>query len=323
MEILLASYGVCNLTTINAKAFIVYDENGKATLDLKGLLQAQRLSARIGVRMTLARLELEHWNATQERDRLVGTSMTGWKDMLDIVGYGVEQENDLLEQLRDVARSESDAYAKSLRISAPLLVTTVKPEGTISQVAGAVSSGVHWSHAPYYIRRIRINSHDPLVKVAKELGWTINPEVGTTGETFEEKMENAQTYVIDFPVASGATRTKDDISAEEQLDNYFRFMEHYVEHNASNTISVKKDEWEIVEEIIFDRWNQFVGVSFLASDGGSYKLAPYETITEEKYKELKSKIRPFDPLLLQKIEAEEFEAELTDEDCSTGACGVR
>lgn len=327
-EILLASYGVCNLTTINASAFIII-ENGVPRLDLEGLLEAQRLSARIGCRMTLANLELEHWNATQERDRLIGTSLTGWKDMLDIVGYKEDDESRILELLRDEARKEADSYCKSLRIASPLLVTTVKPEGTISQVArnpvtnSPVSSGVHWSHAPYYIRRIRINSHDPLVKVAQQLGWTVNPEVGTTGETFEDKMKNASTYVIDFPVASGATRTKSDVSAKEQLDTYFRFMKYYVEHNASNTITVKPHEWEIVEDIIFDKWDEFVGVSFLADGGGSYQLAPYEEISEEKYHELKSKMKAFDAILLQKIEAKEFEAELTDEDCGTGACGVR
>jgi ribonucleoside-diphosphate reductase alpha chain/ribonucleoside-triphosphate reductase len=322
-EILLASYGVCNLTTVNVKAFVSQDANGKYKLDLHGLVEAQKLSSRIGVRMTLAKLELEHWNDVQNRDRLIGTSLTGWKDALDLIGADEYYEAELLKILRDTARSEADRYAKSLRIAVPLLVTTVKPEGTISQVAGGVSSGVHWSHAPFYIRRIRINSHDPLVKVAQQLGWTINPEVGTSGATFEEKMANAKTYVIDFPIASGAERTKDDVSAKEQLDTYFRFMDNYVEHNASNTISVKPDEWLEVEDIIFDGWDNFVGVSFLASNGGTYQLAPYEAISEEKYHELKSKMKPFDALLLQKIEKAEFEAELTDDDCASGACGVR
>jgi ribonucleoside-triphosphate reductase len=76
--------------------------------------------------------------------------------------------------------NEADKYAKQLRTSSPLLVTTVKPEGTLSQVAGGVSSGLHHSHSPFYIRRIRINSVDPLAKVALDLGWNVNPEVGTT-----------------------------------------------------------------------------------------------------------------------------------------------
>ena len=35
--------------------------------------------------------------------------------------------------------------------------------------------------------------------------------------------------------------------------------------------------------------DEFCGVAFLAHDGGDYKLAPYEEITEEQYNELKSK----------------------------------
>ncbi|KOS00746.1 ribonucleoside-triphosphate reductase, partial [Paenibacillus polymyxa] len=232
-------------------------------------------------------------------------------------------ENAMLEYLGDVARAEADRYAKELRVSAPLLVTTVKPEGTISQVAGGVSSGLHWSHSPYYIRRIRINASDPLAQAVIDLGWTVNPEVGTPGETYDERMRNARTYVIDFPVASGATRTKDDVSAAEQLDTYFDFQRYYTEHNSSNTITVRPHEWEAAEEIVYSRWDEFTAVSFLALDGGSYDLAPYEAITREKYEELSAAMRPFDMALLQRYETT-GESDLDGMNgCEGGACPIR
>ena len=327
VEIILFSKNVCNLTTVNVTAFV--NENGE--LDEAGLLQAQRDSARMGLRMTLADLELENWDRVQKRDRLLGTSLTGWKDAVSLLGYTEEQEEELQRKLRHASRSEADKYAKELRINAPLLVTAVKPEGTLSQVArnpvtdSPVSSGLHWSHSPYYIRRIRINESDPLARVALDLGWTVNPEVGTEGATHEERLANAKTLVIDFPVASGATVTKDDISVDEQFDNYFSFQNHYTEHNTSNTITVKPDEWDRAAERVQEGWDNFVGVSFLALDGGTYQLTPYEAISKEEYEELKAKMNPFSSELLRKYEVSDNleDADIGNDGCTTGACPVR
>jgi ribonucleoside-triphosphate reductase (thioredoxin) len=314
-EIILDSYGVCNLTTVNVDAF-VRENDGIHILDYQGLCQAQALSTRAGMRMTCLDLELPHWDKVQKRDRLIGTSLTGWKDAMSKLAYTDEQEANLLYMLREVASMESLKYSKVLRIPIPLLDTTVKPEGTLSQVAGGVSSGLHMSHSPYYIRRIRINAQDPLVSVAKELEWTINPEVG-------QDPENPRTVVIDFPVKSAEGKTKDDVYVDEQFDTYFRFQEDYTSHNSSNTIHVRPDEWEQAEQRVWDGWDKFVGVSFLAYDGGSYALAPYEQITEEEYHELKDKMKPFDHTLISKYEQHETDKDTENmENCEGGACPI-
>ena len=318
-EILLDSYGVCNLTTVNVDAFVKkVGRRGKRDiyeLDTEGLVKAQRLSTRAGVRMTCLDLEIPHWDAVQKRDRLIGTSLTGWRDALEKLKFSDEKEAALLAILSRACKYEAESYSKELRIPTPLLDTTVKPEGTLSQVAGGVSSGLHASHAPYYIRRIRINANDPLAKVAMQLGWGVNPEVG-------QDWNNARTLVIDFPVASGASRTKDDVYIDEQFDRYFRFQQHYTSHNSSNTIHVRDNEWVRAEEIVWERWDDFIGVSFLSYDNHSYPLAPYEAITKYKYEEMIKDMKPFEAHLLQRWETSGI-SELTDESCSDGACAVR
>lgn len=328
-EILLDSYGVCNLTTINVKAFVVEQEGREPYLDITGLAEAQSLSVRAGMRMTLLDLELPHWNEVHKRDRLLGTSLTGWYDAMDTLGFTEEQEKGILTGLQEIAVQEATEYATGLRIPLPLLITTVKPEGTLSQVAGGVSSGLHRSHSPFYKRRIRINANDALVSVARDLGWTIHAEVGTNGFLDEEnlskpeQLESATTVVVTFPVKSGAKKTKDDITVDEQFDTYFNFQKFYSHHNSSNTITVKPDEWARAEEIVWENWDDFIGVSFLAHDGGSYTLAPYEACTEEEYEALKASMGTFEVELLHKYEGTELSEDLDVADCSTGACPIR
>lgn len=314
-EVLLDSYGTCNLTTVNIKSFIKFNDD-IPTLDFQSLMQAQALSVRAAIRMTCIDLELHKCDFIQKRDRLIGASLTGWKDAVELLNYNADQEKNLMSFLREIAVNTANDYCYALRIPTPLLTTTIKPEGTLSQVAGGVSSGLHSSYAPFYIRRIRINANDPLAKLAVHLGWTVNPEIGTTD------LENPTTLVIDFPVASNVKYTRDEQSVEEQLDTYFNFQDFYTEHNSSNTISVKPDEWDKAEEIVFERWDDLIGVTFFPFHGGTYELAPYEEITEEKYNELKSNMKPFDHNLLPLFENNETETIILDE-CEVGACPIR
>ena len=284
-------------------------------LDEAGLLEAQRLSARAGLRMTCRELEMHRWNSVQQRDRLLGCSLTGWQDMVNAVGLDREGQAALLEKLRDAAHSAAKKMADSLGLNAPLLVTTIKPEGTLSLLP-TVSCGVHYSHAPYYVRRIRISASDPLCRVCEDLGYPVFPEVGQDAET-------CRTKVIEFPVKAPEGRVKADASAIEQLENYKMFMEHYVDHNCSITVHVRENEWDEVEEWVWNHWDDIVALSFLSYDENFYDLLPYEAITEEEYERRRAKMQPFNPSLISKYEREETELDIGGSDCASGVCPVR
>lgn len=310
-EILLDNKGLCNLTTINVFSFVRED----GTLDENGLLRAQRLSARAGYRMTCVELELPVWDAVQQRDKLIGCSLTGWQDMVNATNMTQAQQATLLQKLRDVAKKEAEMYALELGKNVPLLVTTVKPEGTLSQLP-TVSSGVHYSHSPYYIRRVRINADDPLVKVCEELNYPVFPEVG-------QEWETCSTKVVEFPVKAPEGRTKYDVSAIEQLENYKLFMDNYVDHNCSITVHVRNHEWDEVEEWVWQHWDEVMAVSFLSLDDSFYELLPYESIEEVEYQRRLEEMKTFRPSLISKYEKEEIVFDIGDEGCESGACPVR
>lgn len=300
----------CNLTTNNAMAYV---ENG--ILNKEKMLKSQRLSARVGYRNATVELELPKWNAKQRRDMLIGCSLTGWQDMINATRMGIEEEKEFLQQLKQVAITSADEYADELGLTRPLLKTLLKPEGTLSLIP-TVSSGVHFSHSPHYIRRIRTNATDPLCKVCEELGYPIYPENGQDWET-------CKTKVIEFPVKAPTGKTKYDVSAIEQLEIYKMFMENYVEHNASNTISVRTHEWDDVVVWVYNNWDSIIGVTFMSLDDNFYQLLPYEAITEEEYNKRVSEMKPFVPSLISKYEVEEVELDAGESECSNGACPLR
>jgi len=311
-EILLKNNGMCNLTTVNVMAFVNVD----GSLDKELLYEAFRLSARAGYRMATVELELEEWDKVQQEDRLIGASFTGWQDMINATNMTKEEENKLWAELRECTHQAADDLANKLGLNKSKLYTAIKPEGTLSQLP-VVSSGIHYSHSPYYIRRIRITSSDPLVKVCEELGYPIFPEVG-------QEMTTAKVKVIEFPVRAPVGRTKYDVSAIEQLENYKRSMEFYTDHNTSITVSVKDEEWDGVEQWVWENWDDILGISFLSLSDSFYQLLPYEAITKEEYDKRVIAMKPFNPELLKKYEMQQTEEDLgTDPECSSGACGVR
>lgn len=307
-EILLDSRGMCNLTEVNVMAFVT---DGK--LDYGKLFEAQSLSVRAGMRMTLPEFELHKWDVINKRDRLIGASLTGWQDMVNATSMSVEEQSDLLKLLRETAHNTAEAYAIQLGINEPLLKTTIKPSGTLSLLP-SVSAGIHYSHSEYYIRRVRISYNDPLAKAMIKMGYNWNPEVGQT-------VDNMSTIVIDFPVKAPVGITKTDVSAIQQLENYKMFMRDYVDHNVSITVHVKDNEWDEVEQWTWDNWDDIVAVSFIPYNDSFYQLMPYEEITKEQYDELLSNTPAFDYSVLSEFESgAEFEL---GESCDTGICPIR
>ena len=224
--------------------------NSDGTYNKEAMINTQRLSAKMGYRMATIELELHTWDLVNREDRLTGCSLTGVMDFVNATKMSNEELGELLAELRDVAIEEANKLADFLGMNRPKLVTCNKPSGTISQLP-VVSSGVHFSHSPYYIRRVRVSSNDPLAKVMCESGFKWSHEVGQTEDNHSIK-------VFEFPIKAPEGKTKYDVSAIEQLELYKLIMKTYVQHNASNTIHVRPNEWDEIELWVWDNWDDIV-----------------------------------------------------------------
>lgn len=310
-EILLQSHECCNLTTNNLVSF-VDDENKLHIDELKEVL---KLSTRVAIRMTLVKAELPEWNEVMEKDRIIGVSLTGMMDMMNKIGMSYDELARLLRELKDTVHEEGRRYCNELGISVPELMTTIKPEGTISTLP-CVSSGIHFSHSHYYIRRVRISVTDPLYKMIEKL--KCYPIFNENGQTDE----NCTTKVIEFPVKAPEGKTKYDVGAIEQLELYKMSMMNWTDHNTSITVHVRDDEWDDVAKWLYDNFEYVVGITFLPLMEETYPVLPYEAISKDEYERRVKEIKPLNYELLKYYDDDE-EHEILDKECAGGACPIR
>lgn len=309
-EILLQSKQCCNLTTNNLMAFV--KDN---VLDKESLKEVLKLSVRVAIRMTLVQVELPKWNEVMQEDRIIGVSLTGMMDMMNKTGMSYEELAILLAELRETVHQEGERYSAELGIVAPKLMTTIKPEGSLSTLP-CVSSGIHFAHSDYYIRRIRIAASDPLYQmIAKQGSYPIFNENGQSDEDCSVK-------VIEFPIKAPKGRTKYEVGAIEQLELYKLTMLYWSDHNSSITVHVRENEWEAVAGWIYDNFEYVVGITFLPLLEETYPLLPYECTTKEDYSNRMSQIKPIDYDLLAQLD-DAVEREIIDQECASGACPIR
>lgn len=314
-EILGANRGNCNL----AGSFInSHIEDGNINWDT--LEKSHRLATRISLRQTNINLSLQKWNEVHKRDRLLGISITGLMDALDALGWDHESEEaiDLMKKLRDWSNDEAIKYAKEMRVNIPLLVTTIKPEGTISLLT-TTSCGMHRSYAPQFIRRYKISNMDPLCLALRELGVPNEPDQLAPDRT-----------VFEFYVDSGARESANDESARKQLTRYLNLMKYYVDHNASCTLTVGPDEWEEMGDMIHDNWDGIVAIALAnkdMSENVNYVQLPYEALSKDQLKPNPDLSNLHE--LVNKYENTEYEEEdiasnTTSLECSAlGSCPTR
>ena len=91
-------------------------------------------------------------------------------------------------------------------------------------------------------------------------------------------------------------------------------------HNVSATVSIRDSEWTDVGEWMWDNRSCYNGLSVLPADGGTYKQAPFEDCSPEKYQVLMQALEEID---LRKVVELEDDTNLSGElACAGGACEI-
>lgn len=303
-EIALRPFQFCNLCEINAS-----DIESQEDLDNRARVAA--LIGTLQASYTDFHYLRDIWKRTTERDALLGVGMTGIASG-EVVKYD-------LKQAAKAAKDENERLAIFLGINKAARVTTVKPSGTSSLVLGC-SSGIHAWHDEYYIRRMRLGKNEALYKYLSE-----NYPDLIEDEFFKPQIQS----VVSIPQQAPKNAILRSESAIELLERVKRFNMEWVRaghrsgantNNVSCTITIKPDEWGEVGRWMWRNRNYYSALSVLPADLGTYKQAPFETITKEQYDELASHLHSLD--MTQVIE-ELDETNLMDQvACAGGACSL-
>lgn len=245
----------------------------------------------------------EDTNKIVHKNMRIGLGVTGIcqsKDKLDWLDYTYTK-----------LRAFDKKYSEKNGCNPSIKLTTVKPSGTLSILAGS-TPGVHPAFSRHFIRRIRMSVNDSLVTTCKELGYHTEFAKNFDGT------ENHDTIVVEFPCQfdDNATVAK-DMSALDQLELIKILQSKWADNAVSCTVYYRKEELPEIQDWLSKNYkNHIKSVSFLLHSDHGFVQAPYEEISQEDYEKAVKNVQPI--LTIQTSN------EMIDGiECEGGACPVR
>jgi adenosylcobalamin-dependent ribonucleoside-triphosphate reductase len=233
--------------------------------------------------VTLLPTHWEETNAIMQRNRRIGTSVSGVANFADNKGLPVLRK--WLDEGYNVVKDYDRSYSEWLGIRESIKMTTVKPSGTVSILAGE-SPGVHWSvGGKHFLRAIRFANSDPMLPLFKMAMYRVEPA----------SEDPTGTSVVFFPVKSDAVRSEKEVSIYEKIDLAATAQYEWSDNSVSVTVSFDpKTEKNHVKHALHMYDGKLKTVSFLPSGNHTYAQMPYTQITEAEYEEARLTLFPID-----------------------------
>lgn len=295
----LESYECCTLV----ETYLGRHENLE---DYKRTLKFAYLYAKT---VTLLPTHWEETNAIMQRNRRIGTSMSGVADFADRLGMPILKE--WMNQGYKTVQRYDNVYSEWLGIRESIKMTTVKPSGTVSILAGE-SPGVHWTPGgKFFNRTIRFSNEDPMLPLFKMANYKVEPASESPDTT----------SVVYFPIKSQAVRSEKDVTIFEKMALATTAQRYWSDNSVSVTVSFNKEtESQHIGTVLHMHDGQLKTVSFLPSGNDTYPQMPYTQITEEEYVEQTEKLFPID---LTGVYAGMAADAIGERYCTTDSCEIK
>ena len=253
-----------------------------------------------------------HWqetNAIMQRNRRIGTSISGVANFADNNGWS--QLRTWMDEGYRVIKSHDVNYSEWLGIRESIKTTTVKPSGTVSILAGE-SPGVHWaSGGKHFLRAIRFANSDPMLPLFGMAQYRVEP-AAESPET---------TSVVFFPVETNAKRAEKDVTIYEKVALAAAAQRYWSDNSVSVTVTFDAEkEAENIEPVLHMYDGQLKTISFLPMGNHVYPQMPYTQITAQEYEDYTMKLFPID---FSGVYAGMASDAIGEAYCTTDACEVK
>jgi len=295
----LESFEMCTLVE-------TYLNRHESLEDFKRTLKFAYLYAKT---VTLLPTHWEETNAIMQRNRRIGTSISGIANFADNNGIPVLKQ--WMDEGYDTVKSYDEVYSEWLGVRPSVKMTTVKPSGTVSILAGE-SPGVHWTPGgEYFLRAIRFKNSDPMLPLFKMANYRVEPA----------SEDPTGTSVVFFPIKAGAKRAERDVSIFEKMALAATAQRYWSDNSVSVTVTFDPEtESKHVGTVLHMYDGQLKTVSFLPSGNHVYPQMPYTQIQKEEYEEYALQLFSIDFAGVYAGMAADAVGEAY---CSTDACEVK
>ena len=259
--------------------------------------------------VTLLPTHWEETNAIMQRNRRIGASMSGVADFADRIGMPVLRE--WMDTGYNTVKNYDVSYSEWLGVRESIKMTTVKPSGTVSILAGE-SPGVHWTPGgKFFNRAIRFSNDDPMLPLFKMANYRVEPASESPDTT----------SVVFFPIESKARRAESDVTIFEKMSLAAVAQRYWSDNSVSVTISFDAEkEKEHVGTVLHMYDGQLKTVSFLPQGNFTYPQMPYTQITEEEYEIATKSLFPID---FTGVYAGMAADAIGESYCTTDACEIK
>jgi ribonucleotide reductase alpha subunit len=257
----LESYELCTLVEV----FLNRHET------LEDFARTIKFAYMYGKTVTLVPTHWEKTNAIMQRNRRIGTSVSGIAAFAD--NRGLPELRRWMDEGYATVQRWDRIYSEWLCVRESIKTTTVKPSGSVSILAGS-TPGVHWAPGGnHFLRAIRFAADDPMMPLFIAAGYVV-----------EDDVVSANTKVCYFPIRTNQKRSEKEVSIFEKMNLAAVAQRHWSDNAVSVTVSFdREEEARHIETVLHMYEGQLKTVSFLPSGKETYPQMPYTAIDAEAY----------------------------------------
>ena len=236
--------------------------------------------------------------------------MSGIANFADINGMPILRQ--WMNSGYETIKRYDNIYSEWFGIRESIKMTTVKPSGTVSILAGE-SPGVHWTPGgKFFNRAIRFANDDPMLPLFRMANYRVEPASESPDTT----------SVVFFPIKSSARRAEKDVTIFEKMAIAAHAQRYWSDNSVSVTISFDSEkEQKHIGTVLHMYDGQLKTVSFLPSGNFTYPQMPYTQITEDEYiNDGEMKLFPID---FSGVYAGMAADAIGENYCSTDSCEIK